>query len=146
MSKIISASPGVSSKTGKNDCTVRALANALGWSYIEAHAHMQAFAGRAAGTGCFQVQTFNAYCAAGAKKIVVYGRGGELSKKYIPEGSNVEFSVEKSIRLAHAIRDKLKTGKHIVSISGHALAVVDGKVIDMVDNAGTALVQDIFTF
>lgn len=147
MSKIISATPGVSSKTGKNDCTVRALANALNWSYIEAHEHMQTYGGRQAGVGCFQLQTYNAYVSAGAKKIVSFGRGSSLNKKYIPEGTRTEFeSNDKPIRLAHAIRDNLKTGRYIVSIPGHALAVVDGKIYDLMDNNGTALVCDIFTF
>lgn len=147
MSKIKAFLPGVSSRTGKKDCTVRALANTLGISYIKAHEHMQQYGARTAGTGLFDMQLYNAYTAAGAKRITTFGRGGELRKRYLLEPDLVDFKVvELPTRTSTAIRDIVKTGRHIVSIPGHALAVVDGNIIDLMDCSSNVLVTDVYSF
>lgn len=64
---------GQSSEQEKNDCTVRALANATGMPYAEAHALLSKH-GRRFRRGAYFEQSHAAYTEAGLQFLGVYGK------------------------------------------------------------------------
>jgi hypothetical protein len=102
------------------DCTVEALANAAGISYADAHAFWELL-GRERGHG---IRMFH-----------------ELKKHANALFSWDEFNVEllgvKMIRVkeAHGVQVRtaakmLPQGRHLLNVLGHALAIIDGVVVD----------------
>ena len=115
---------GASSEREHNDCTVRALANATGMAYSEAHALLSKH-GRRFKRGAFFGTYYKAYLEAGLSLVGVYGE---------------TVRAHSAARMANTTRGpgitlgkvlpRLQRGRYIVLITGHATAVVDGKMID----------------
>lgn len=108
-----------------NDCTVRALANAAGLPYEEAYAHMAKF-GRKKKRGMHLVDKTKALEAKGFVIKGIYGttKTATWARRRFPEAQ-----VEKGTTLKKLLK-QLAKGRFVVSYTGHAMAVVDGKIID----------------
>lgn len=124
--------------TENRDCTVRALANAKGISYIEAHDSLRRH-GRKSGHGCRVAQFKPAYEEHGFVLEGVYGT--TTSARIISNLTKIKLQRGISIK---RILPKL-TGRHIVIRYGHAFAVVNSKIIDFVQNTGASSVVAVFT-
>lgn len=98
-----------------NDCTVKALAVALGVPYKLAHRHFELHCGRRKGRGV-------------------------VSRKVLPQSlKNTPhkvgpYSNEKRVSLARFCREH-PVGRFYVAVSGHAIGVVDGVVYDHTDSS-----------
>ena len=106
------------------DCTVRALANAKNIEYETAHALLQRH-GRKDRTACTQRVWGAAYRSAGLSLVGVYGK--TCRARHLARFENVESL--KGTTLG-TLLPRLGAGRFIVMITGHALAVIDGQVID----------------
>jgi hypothetical protein len=108
----------------KQDCTVRALANSAGIPYSNAHNILRKH-GRKDYRGCPSTVFHQAYINAGMKLISIHGstRRAKIMSKQL------NLAVYKGITLGR-ILPTLNEGSYIVIITGHALAVVSGHVID----------------
>jgi hypothetical protein len=124
MKIIYPVSRGESNATEHNDCTVRALCNAANWKYPEAHAMLSKHGRRFRRGAVFSVY-YKAYVEAGAKLIGVYGN----TRRAVAAGRIANTQQQAGITL-NSLMPRLRSGRYIVLITGHALAVVDGKVID----------------
>lgn len=120
----------------QNDCTVRSLANATGMDYADAHALLKKH-GRKDRRGA-QYRTFvDAYAEAGFEVVSVHGttRCARVAERI------AEVEASKGITLK-TIMPNLQHGVYIVNTTGHALAVVHGKVIDTFSSpAGKSVVM-----
>lgn len=114
------------------DCTVRALANCTMMEYDDAHEHM-AYYGRPSRRGASPSTLMNAYLDAGLSKVQVFGttRG---AKYYARHYGHLVQTPEKGITLKNFCK-KYNKGRYIVVYSGHALAVVNGQIIDKFNNS-----------
>jgi len=109
------------------DCAVRALANVSAFSYPEAHKLMED-AGRKRNRGTPWATLHSVYMATGAKEATYYGNNTAIKA--------CNFNAKhynKSLTLKSFINQN-STGKYIVIVRGHALAVCDGAVIDLFAN------------
>lgn len=107
------------------DCTVRALANSAGLLYGNAHTILKRH-GRTDKRGCNHNVWHDAYISNGMSLVGVYGttrRAYLLAKK-------LSVVAQDGITLGRML-PTLTNGSYIVIITGHALAVVDGGVVDM---------------
>jgi len=123
---VINTAKGVDTMPGENnDCTVRALANAAGLPYEEAHAHMAKF-GRKKKHGMHLIDKTRALESKGFVIKGIYGttNTATFARRRLPDAK-----VEKGTTLKKLLK-QLAKGRFVVSYKGHALAVVDGKVID----------------
>jgi hypothetical protein len=105
------------------DCAVRALANVSSFSYPEVHKLMEE-AGRKRNRGTPWATLHSVYMATGAKEAIYYGNNTAIKA--------CNFNAKhynKSLTLKSFINQN-STGKYIVIVRGHALAVCDGAVID----------------
>lgn len=122
----------------KNDCTVRALANAGGIDYADAHIMLKKH-GRKNHKGAFFSTMLKAYTESGFVLDSVHGTTGaaraaaRIAKRQASEG----------VTLAK-ILPKLAFGEYIVNTTGHAVAVVNGKIIDTFDNPAGKRVIAVF--
>lgn len=122
---IIPVTAGVSTWGESRDCTVRALANSTGLRYGNAHNILRQH-GRKDKRGCTCNVWHDAYISNGMSLVGVYGttKGARyLAKK-------ISVVAQKGTTLG-SILPKLTNGSYIVIITRHALAVVDGGVVDM---------------
>ena len=115
---------GESDAKEHNDCTVRALCNAANWKYAEAHALLSKHGRRFRHGAVFSVY-YKAYVEAGAKLVGIYGS----TVRARVAGRIANTQQQAGITL-NSLMPRLRSGRYIVLITGHALAVVDGKVID----------------
>lgn len=126
--KIQASATGVTShSTGiveLNDCTVRALANASGMPYESAHALLKKH-GRKNMRGAFFDTMKDAYAEAGFEVHKVFGT--TRSARFASHKTEMEPSAGCTLK---RLMPQLQNGTYIVNITGHALAVVNGKVID----------------
>jgi len=109
------------------DCAVRALANVSSFSYPEVHKLMEE-AGRKRNRGTPWATLHSVYMATGAKEATYYGNNTAIKA--------CNFNAKhynKSLTLKSFINQN-STGKYIVIVRGHALAVCDGAVIDLFAN------------
>lgn len=121
---------GASYDGEKNDCAVRALANAKDIPYEEAHFTMHRYGRRDRKRTLVSV-SHKAYTMHGFKCIGIYGRTAR-AKAMVFVGSDTPRN--KGITLGK-ILPKLSEGRYIVMITGHALAVINGQVIDKMSNS-----------
>lgn len=129
MAKLITpAKLGVYSYAESRDCTVRALSNSTGLHYGNAHAILKKH-GRSDKRGCTYKVWHDAYTEAGVSLMGVYGT--THSARTLARG--VSVVAQDGITLGR-ILPKLASGSYIVIIRGHALAVVDGAIIDTNSN------------
>lgn len=121
----IAAGKRSSSIKESKDCTVRALANTSYLSYEESHSLMEMY-GRKRNKGA-QMKVFDrAYISMGFELMGVYGT--TAAAKHYRHQKNIH-DISKGLTLNNALK-LLQEGSYIVLVSGHALAVVDGEVID----------------
>ena len=118
------ACAGESSQQEASDCTVRALANAAPMPYADAHALLSKH-GRKFRHGATFTVYHAAYLEAG---LTLHGIFGE-TRRAVFAGRHCGQTRMAGITLGRLL-PRLRTGRWIVLITGHALAVVDGKVID----------------
>lgn len=120
------------------DCTVRALASASGMHYDNAHALLKKH-GRKDRRGAFFGTMLKAYNEAGFILDSVHGT--TVSARCAARISNRK--ADDGITLAK-ILPKLAFGEYIVNTTGHAVAVVNGKIIDTFDNPAGKRVIAVF--
>jgi hypothetical protein len=120
------------------DCTVRALASASGMHYDNAHALLKKH-GRKNRCGAFFGTMLRAYNEAGFVLDSVHGTTG--AARCAARISNRK--ADDGITLAK-ILPKLAFGEYIVNTTGHAVAVVNGKIIDTFDNPAGKRVVAVF--
>lgn len=120
------------------DCSVRALANAADISYVTAHALLKKH-GRKDGKGCYFNTLIGAYQEAGFELQDIYGstRPARYAVYHTGKIAKEGTTLKNLIPL-------LKNGEYIVNVCGHALAVVNGKVLDTFDNAAGKRVVAVF--
>lgn len=121
-----------------NDCTVRALANASGMVYEDAHVLLKKY-GRKNRCGAKFTTMHQAYTEAGFILNSVHGTNTQ--SRYVARIA--QRKAEAGITLGK-ILSKLAFGEYIVNVNGHALAVVNGKIIDTFDNSAAKRVVAVF--
>ena len=105
------------------DCAVRALANVSAFSYPEAH-KLMADAGRKRNKGTPWATLHSVYMATGAKEATYYGSNTAIMAcRFNAKHYNKSLTLKSFI-------NQHTSGKYIVVVRGHALAVCDGAVID----------------
>jgi len=105
------------------DCAVRALANVSAFSYPEAH-KLMADAGRKRNKGTPWATLHSVYMATGAKEATYYGNNTAIMAcRFNAKHYNNSLTLKSFI-------NQHTSGKYIVVVRGHALAVCDGAVID----------------
>ena len=122
----------------RNDCTVRALASAGAMHYDKAHELLKKY-GRKDRFGANFNTMHKAYREAGFALDSVHG--STLSAKYVARITQLQAST--GTTLAN-ILPKLAFGQYIVNVTGHAVAVVNGKLIDTFDNPAGKRVIAVF--
>lgn len=138
MQKIQSVNRGATSIGETRDCTVRALSNAGSIPYDQAHALLKKH-GRKDRRGAFFSTMLKAYNEADFVLDSVHGTTGSarsaarIAMRQASEG----------ISLAKLL-PKLAFGEYIVNTTGHAVAVVNGKIIDTFDNPAGKRVIAVF--
>lgn len=120
------------------DCTVRALANSAGILYGNAHNILRKH-GRKDGKGCTHKVWHDAYINNGMSLVGIYGT--TKAAKHISKRLNI--AANKGITLGRML-PQLNNGKYLVIITGHALAVVDGAVIDLNHNRSNSSVVAVY--
>jgi len=128
-------------KTEKNDCAVRAIANACGVNYNQAHKFVSENFNRKKGKGTQlfittldkikeikfdEVGQLSLFANGISRKLKCIGKapklGGELANpKY--KHKPVAFTVKE-------FAQKFNKGKYIVAVNKHALAIKDGVIVD----------------
>lgn len=96
-----------------NDCTVKAFAIAFNTTYAKAHNHLHKYCGRQRGKGIKSSRTIPK----------------SLKHSKVKEGP---YSRSNRITLSQFCK-KHPEGRYYVSVTGHALAVIDGTVYDHSD-------------
>lgn len=107
------------------DCTVRALANASGMEYGEAHDLMRIVGKRVNRNGGHLVNYGKAYLVAGAKNVKFYGKRAKTESKYV-NGSTV---TGEGMSIGKFLESK-PVGRFVVLIAHHATCVIDGRIVD----------------
>ena len=107
-----------------NDCTVRALANAAAMPYTDAHVLLNKH-GRKNRCGAQFNTMHKAYNEANFSLHSVHGTTNQA--KYVARITSTK--AQEGITLGKLL-PKLTKGSFIVNVTGHAIAVVDGKVLD----------------
>ena len=138
MQKIQAVTRGATSDGETRDCTVRALSNASGMHYDNAHALLKKH-GRKDRCGAFFGTMLKAYTEAGFVLDSVHGTtasarwASRVAKRKADDGITLS-----------KILPKLAFGEYIVNTTGHAVAVVNGKIIDTFDNPAGKRVVAVF--
>lgn len=138
MKTVQAVNRGATSAGETRDCTVRALSNAASMDYDNAHALLKKH-GRKNRCGAYFSTMLKAYNEADFVLESVHGTTGaarsaaRIAKRQASEG----------ITLAK-ILPKLAFGEYIVNTTGHAVAVVNGKIIDTFDNPAGKRVVAVF--
>jgi hypothetical protein len=124
-------SAGKFSEEENRDCSVRALANAADIDYDEAH-DLLAYHGRPDKRGVDHKTLMSAYRDAGFTKIKTFGTT-KMAWHFNFNYKDIIESKEKGITLDNFCK-KYNKGRFIVVYAGHALAVVNGSIIDKFSN------------
>jgi hypothetical protein len=131
----------VAAKWGMKDdnaCTVRALANAAEITFPEAYETLKKY-GRKDMHGAFPDVFVPAYKDYGFELAATFGTTNSaiyMARMFkVPRKAGITLS---------RILPYLKDGSYIVTVTGHALAVVDGEIIDTVSNSGAKSVCAVF--
>lgn len=138
MKTVQAVTRGATSTGETRDCTVRALSNAGGLHYDQAHALLKKY-GRKDRRGAYFSTMLGAYTEAGFVLDAVHGTTGaarsaaRIAKRQAQDG----------ITLAKLL-PKLAFGEYIINTTGHAVAVVNGKIIDTFDNPAGKRVVAVF--
>lgn len=121
-----------------NDCTVRALANALGMPYKLAHGIL-AKAGRKPKHGMVVSDWQPVYERLGLKLQSVHG--STKGARFVSHKYNIER--QQGITLEKLL-PRLQQGRYVIKIRGHVLAVVNGKVLDYGNNPAGCRVAAVY--
>ena len=138
MQKIQAVIRGATSAGETRDCTVRALSNASGLHYDDAHKILKKH-GRKDRCGAFFSTMLKAYNEAGFVLNSVHGTTGAARHAARISARQAEDGVTLA-----KILPKLSFGEYIVNTTGHAVAVVNGKIIDTFDNPAGKRVVAVF--
>lgn len=106
------------------DCTVRALASAMDCSYSRAYAIMER-AGRVENCGMNANDICQAMRYVNGKLVGVFG--STIAATYLRHITNAGY--ERGMELKNFLK-YFQNGRYFVMIRGHALAVVDGELMD----------------
>ena len=128
-------------RSEKNDCVVRAVANACDMNYDQAHKYVADTFGRKKGQG---TQLFTMLLK--TNKEMVFDEVGQLNMfeqgvkrtvKHIgdmPKNGGKLFNPKyKHKKVAYTVKEfaqRFKTGNYILTVDKHALAIKDGVVVD----------------
>lgn len=132
MKQVFSVDRGVTSSAESSDCTVRALANAAEIPYDVAHALLKKH-GRKDRKGATFKTLHAAYEEAGFRLISLHGDGKRARYAARHTGTEHARKWQDGITFGKLV-DKLQYGEYIINVTGHAVAVVNGKVIDTFHN------------
>jgi hypothetical protein len=141
---ILNDEVGATNPNERKDCVVRAIANATGMNYLDAHSVCKKH-GRKNGAGTNWYSTHSIMQELGMKAIV-FGKNRTANwfknydKQYV---KNLVTDHVGGKTLKNLMQD-LPMGKYVVYIRGHALALVDGKIIDTGINKANSRVIAIF--
>ena len=116
---------GANREGENNDCTVRALSNAMMVPYDVAHDYMRAH-GRINNKGVPVFVVNKAYTDIGIEMVGVFGTtilATSISRLH------PEVPVYKGLSLKRALK-QFNKGKYIFNMRGHVFAVIDGHVVD----------------
>ena len=131
-------------KVEKNDCVVRAIANAFKVNYNMAHVFVKTNFNRKDGKGTHQTNTILKQLAkspielapagqldlfSADKKVINIKHIGDMPKS----GGKLINRAYKHKKVAYTVKafaQKFKTGTYIVMVHKHALAIVNGVVVD----------------
>jgi hypothetical protein len=138
MKTVQAVNRGATSAGETRDCTVRALSNASGMHYDQAHSLLKKH-GRNNRCGAFFGTMLKANTEAGFVLDSVHGTTGAANHA----ARIAKRQASKGITLAK-ILPKLAFGEYIVNTTGHAVAVVNGKIIDTFDNPAGKRVVAVF--
>lgn len=124
----------------RNDCAIRAIANVkTGKGYVLLREQMMEL-GRKANRATPWSVLDKLYQQEGAISILLWGSAGKKMKRYITNGT----FVDEGITLRRFV-DTHQKGRHIVIVRGHALALVNGKIIDTVyTKAGSRVIASYY--
>ena len=121
------------------DCAVRALANVSSFSYPEVYKLMED-AGRKRNKGTPWATLHSVYMATGAKEAAYYGSNTAIMAcRFNAKHYNKSLTLKSFI-------NQHTTGKYIVVVRGHALAVCDGAVIDLFANKAGKRLMCVYKF
>lgn len=116
-------------RTGKtNDCSVRALSNATLLEYEECEDLLLHY-GRRLNEGATLEQISKSCVAFGLRNIQAFG----LSNHYKMTSFGYQSKQQKGITLKNFLKQNQK-GRFVVLYSKHVIAVVDGQVVDTIEN------------
>lgn len=138
MKTVQSVARGATSSGETRDCTVRALSNASGMDYDKAHSLLKKY-GRKNRCGAMFGTMYAAYKEAGFVMDSVHGTTGQA--RFVARFTKRE--TQEGITLAKLL-PKLGFGEYIVNVTGHAIAVVNGRIIDTFDNPAGKRVVAVF--
>ena len=128
-------------KVEKNDCVVRAIANACDVNYSQAHKYVADKFDRKKGGGTKYFQTImdktNMMRFEEAGQLDLFNEGDVRSvkslgkmPKYGGDLINPKYKHKKVAFTVKAFAQKYNVGKFIVAVNAHALAIVNGVVMD----------------
>lgn len=136
---IKSISRGVINTNEAKDCTVRALANATGMLYKDAHAVLKKV-GRKEKEGASLPVVLNAFEDLAIKPVYISSNtkdGRYLCRYYGWTNPNKGMSLGKAVKT-------FTKGKYIALVNCHVVALVDGHLIDTFDNPGKQYLRALF--
>ena len=135
---IQSRSKGATNPDESNDCVVRALSNASGMPYNKAHALLKN-AGRKERNGVRLSDMISLFEKLSIKPIYISSntKDGQYLCKHYCWTPNVGMSLGKSVKT-------FSKGKYIALVNRHAVALVDGHLIDTFDNPGKQYLRALF--
>ena len=134
------------SGNGANDCTVRAVCNAIGLPYVEAHEVLKRF-GRPSARGAVFHTLVKAYTSLGFELVGSFG----TSQSSQFDHYTAERVLGRDVKQYRGITVKsfiesTPAGTFICTSNNHAFAVVDGKLIDSVGLRGGIRITSIFKY
>ena len=136
---IKSIAKGGTNTNETNDCTVRALANATGMPYKDAHALLKKV-GRKEKEGASLHVVLNAFEDIAIKPVYISSNtkdGRYLCRYYGWINPNQGMSLGKAVKT-------FTKGKYIALVNCHVVALVDGHLIDIFDNPGKQYLRALF--
>lgn len=139
MSKlIVPHAHGAASAGEDNDCSVRALSNATGMSYQEAHETLKK-AGRQDRKSCLNQIWEKVYLDAGLKLEAIFGTTKSALRK---KSHNPTTSHYKGIGIGNLIPQLNPRKTYVIQVKDHVFCVKNGKVLDSHPQpAGTRVVS-----
>lgn len=136
---IKSIAKGATDTNETKDCTVRALANATGMPYKDAHSLLKKV-GRKDKEGVSLHVVLNAFEDIAIKPVYISSNtkdGRYLCGYYSWTSPNQGMSLGKAVKT-------FTKGKYIALVNCHVVALVDGHLIDIFDNPGKQYLRALF--